>query len=194
MKRINARRNGHNRTKASALLTSLTVLLCFAVVYSVAFLIAKGVPITNIFRPTVVATKVEETFVNNVKTNVSVQNTGNTDAFIRAAIVVTWKDADGNVYAGQPEKGTHYTMDLNLDDWFLGADGFYYCKTPVKPDEFTPVLINSCSPVEGQTPEGYGLNVEILGSGIQSVPTSVVENAWGVSVTEGELTQGGATQ
>ena len=35
---------------------------------------------------------------NNVKKEVSIQNTGNVRAFIRAEVVVTWKDKDGNVY------------------------------------------------------------------------------------------------
>lgn len=185
MKRTNARRNGHNRRKASALLTSLTVLLCVAVLSTVAFLVAYGGDITNIFRPTDVTTEVTENFVNDVKKDVAIKNTGNTDAYIRAAIVVTWKDADGNVYAGQPAEGSDYTISINNTDWFKGADGFYYCKKAIAPDASTPVLINSCAPVAGQTPEGYGLNVEILGSGIQSVPTTAVASAWGVTVAEG---------
>lgn len=182
MKRNNSKRNGHNRKKASALLTSLIVLLCVAVASTAAFLIAKGIPITNIFRPTDVTTEVTETFENDVKTDVRIKNNGNTEAYIRAAIVVTWKDEKGNVYAGQPKEGTDYTISLYETGWFKGADGFYYCKEAIAPGASTPVLINSCAPVAGMTPDGYGLNVEILGSGIQSVPANAVTEAWGVTV------------
>ena len=39
------------------------------------------------------------------------------------------------------------------------------------------------------TPEGYALNVEILGSAIQSVPTSVVTTNWYVTLNgDGNIT------
>ena len=192
MKRNNAKRNGHNRTKASVLLTSLIVLLCFGVVYTAAYLIAYSSTITNTFQPTDVTTAVTESFDGATKSNVAIQNTGKTDAYIRAAIVVTWKDADGNVYAAQPKEGTDYTISINSTDWFKGSDGFYYCRTSVAPNASTPVLINSCGPVSGQTPVGYGLNVEILGSGIQSVPANAVADAW--RITAEQITQGGAAE
>jgi len=182
MKRNHSKRNGNNPKKASALLTSLIVLLCVGVLSTTAYLIAQASPIMNIFRPTVVTTEVTESFNNFVKSNVAIKNTGNTDAYIRAAIVVTWKDEHGNVYAGQPVENYDYTISINSTDWFNGTDGFYYCRTAVAPGKSTPILIESCSPVEGKTPEGYGLNVEILGSGIQSVPAGAVEDAWRVTV------------
>lgn len=62
-----------------------------------------------------------------------VKNTGNTDAFIRAQIVVTWKDANGNVSATKPVEDTDYTMTLNTTDWFLGATGSTIAKHPLRP-------------------------------------------------------------
>ena len=173
------RRRRANRKKASFLLTSLILLLTLFIGGTTAFLIAKGNPVTNTFKPSRVASDVHETFENNVKSNVKIANTGDTTAYIRAAIVVTWKDRlGGNVYPGAP---TGYTMELNLTDWDEGPDGFYYYKYPVEPLQETKPLIFSCTPGTYE-PEGYALNVEILGSTIQSVPTSVVTSNWGVTV------------
>lgn len=173
------RRRRSNRKKASFLLTSLILLLTLFIGGTTAFLIAKGNPVTNTFTPSRVASDVHETFKNNVKSNVTIANTGDTTAYIRAAIVVTWKDSlGGNVYPGTP---TGYTMQLNLTDWVEGSDGFYYYKYPVEPRQETNPLIISCTPGTYE-PEGYALNVEILGSAIQSVPTSVVTSNWGVTV------------
>lgn len=173
------RRRRSNRKKASFLLTSLILLLTLVIGGTAAFLIAYDDPVENTFKPSRVATEVHETFSNNVKEKVKIYNSGDTTAYIRAAIVVTWKDGKGgNVYPGTP---TGYTMLLNLTDWDEGPDGFYYYKYPVEPGQETNPLIISCTPGTYE-PEGYALNVEILGSAIQSVPTSVVTSNWGVTV------------
>ncbi|MBE5869543.1 MAG: hypothetical protein E7293_11425 [Lachnospiraceae bacterium] len=115
----------------------------------------------------------------------TISNTGDTEAYIRAAIIVTWKDAEnGNVYGAAPVAGTDYTIELNEAEWFEGSDGYYYYRQPVAPRGETSALINSCTVIQDKTPAGYGLNVEILGSAIQSVPVSVVNEKWpAVNVT-----------
>ena len=42
--------------------------------------------------------------------------------------------------------------------------------------------------IVGKAPEGYLLSVEILASAIQSEPSSVVAEQWGVTVTDGNIT------
>ena len=177
------RRRRANRKKASFLLTSLILLLTLFIGGTTAFLIAKGNPVTNTFTPSRVASSViEDPFYGTTKTNVKIENSGDTTSYIRAAIVVTWQDANGNVYPATPQSGSDYTMDMGSSNWSLHADGFYYYKYPVEPGQKTDNLINRCSPIQGQTPAGYGLNVEILGSAIQSVPISVVHDNWSVTV------------
>ena len=180
------------KKKVSLLLVSLVLIAAIAVGSTVAFIATSTEPITNIFNPANVTIDIDESFVDGVKTDVQVKNTGSTDAFIRAKIVVTWKDADGNVSATKPVKNTDYTMTLNTTDWFLGSDGFYYCKTSVAPDapnNLTPVLIEKCEKT-GTPPDGYDLSVEIIASGIQSTPDGAVKEAWGMTVdANGQLTK-----
>lgn len=190
--------------KSIALLISLILVLTVTVGGTLAFLIATSGPVENIFNPSKVTTSVDEEFEDNVKKNVSIKNTGDTTAYIRAEVVVTWQDGNGNVYGTVPVAGTDYKITYNLDNqtnpegkWILGSDGFYYWTNPVKSVEEdaedcnTGILITEAKPLEAAPAEGYTLCIEILGSGIQSLPTSVVTSEWstGVSSVSGTTLQ-----
>lgn len=184
--------------KSAALLVSLLLLLTVTVGGTIAFLIDSDGPLHNLFNPSKVTTYVDETVSGNTKSDVSIKNTGDTTAWIRAAIVVTWQDKDGNVYGQLPVEGTDYTMELNVvtkDGWLKGNDGFYYWYLPVKSVEEdasdcnTGVLIKECT-YKANAPEDYFLNVEIIGSGIQSEPENLFNTEWessGLQVQLGKL-------
>ncbi len=167
-------------------LVALALVLCIAGGATLAFLTVTTPSLTNVFQYGHVTCKVDETFQDNVKTDVSIRNTGDTEAYIRVKLVFTWKDKDGNVSA-QPVKTGDYTLDLKEDGWFE-KDGYYYAKAPVAPKENTPVLIEKCTEVAANAPDGYTLSLEILADAIQSTPTRAVEQAWDVTVdTDGLL-------
>lgn len=166
-------------TKVITLVVSIALLLCVSVGGTLAYLVMKTSSLENTFAPASVTTTVEETFENNKKSNVKIKNTGDTTAYIRAAVVVTWQDAAGNVYGQRPVKGTNYTSWTLGTDWVEGSDGFYYYTKPVAAGETTATaLINSISPIGNLPATGYFLCVEILGSGLQAEPTYVVESEW----------------
>ncbi len=106
--------------------------------------------------------KIEDTVTNTVKSDVAITNTGNTTAFIRAAIVGQWLDHKNrpvfgftdllyNYYAVDSwyqdqfvntTAGTHGTFtglagykgtNNPLNKWYLCDDGFYYYSDPVDP-------------------------------------------------------------
>lgn len=111
--------------------------------------------------------------------------------YVRAAIVVTWKNETGQVYGQLPVDGVDYSINLNTVDnvpWFYNsADGFYYLKAMVTSGE-TEVLINSCCQTAPAPESGYTLHVEIVAQTIQALGTTdngnipAVTDAWGVSV------------
>lgn len=190
-KRHNGSRTGG---KYIALLVSLVLVLSAAIGGTLAWLIDKTDKVNNQFTPSEVTTKVEETFNGNVKSNVKIKNTGDTEAYIRAAVVVTWQDASGNISHKKPVAGTDYNITFPENSgWELAADGYYYYKQPVKSEAedsancTTAVLFTDCSPIEGRAPADCFLTVEVLSSGIQSVPTKVVTEQWssGVSGVDG---------
>lgn len=179
-KRKTATRRYRRNSKPFFLLVALAVVLCAVVGTTVAYLFDKTDSITNTFTPANVTTEITEEFDNKVKNNVKVTNTGDVDAYIRAAVVVTWQDDDGNVYPTAPVEGTDYTVIWTMDGW-KEKDGYYYYTKVVEQGKSTGILLTSCKPVEGKAPEGYHLVVEILASAIQA--ESAVTDAWGVNPT-----------
>ena len=172
------------------------ILACAAVSGSLAWLISTPEQVVNSFTPGVVTIEVDETFddEHTTKQNVSIKNTGNVPAYIRVALVPAWVDDEGNI-AAKPA-----SLELNDDcniawgkdgsgyeaDWFIGSDGFYYCKTVIEPGASTPILIKSCT-VKGEEHE-YDFELQVIASAVQSLPTSTVEKVWPVVVsTDGTL-------
>lgn len=174
----------HGGAKRSLVLVVSVLALVLAVAGgTLAWLTANSGPVTNTFTPAQVSCEVDETFQNNVKSAVSIKNTSNIDAYIRAYVVVTWKDAQGNVY-GKPVKDTDYTIEYATGTgWDKGSDGYYYYTSPVVAnDGLTGVLITKCEPVADKAPAGYDLSVEIIAEAIQSLPTTTVTSVWPVTV------------
>lgn len=142
----------------------------------------------NVFQPGNVSCEVYETFQNQVKQNVGVQNTGNAPAYIRVAINVTWmksgNPSDQTVSAQKPQKDTDYTIEFAHDNgWIPGADGYWYYTQPIDPGAKTSPLIRECKQTPGaQIADGYSLSVEILASAIQAAPKTAVEDAWNVTI------------
>lgn len=180
------------------LLIISVILLALLTVSALAYLSASTGGLTNTFsaapdsEPTI-----DESFVDNVKTDVKVDvGTPGYAVYVRAAIVVNWeKDGDGNenhFHATAPKLDTDYTLNLNDTDWFK-KDGFYYHKAMVNSGVTSP-LINSCEVVAGKAPTGYHLSVEIIAQTIQALGTTdndvngnpvavgipAVEDAWKV--------------
>lgn len=178
------------RTRKKKPNAALIAVLCLCILVGTvggtyAYLTATAAPASNEFIPAKVSCMVEEDFADGVKSNVKVQNTGNIDAYIRATVVATFVGDDGKVLATAPIEGVNYTVDWAADGWTKSTDGYWYHVKPVKPNDTTGCLINSAQAVS--SPSGYRLNLQILATGIQSAPDSAVQDAWGVTVSNGEL-------
>ncbi len=170
--------------KSMATLVSLILILTIGVGGTLAYLVATTGEVKNTFTPSQVNISVNENVDNGVKSNVKIKNHDDSvKAYIRAAIVVNWMDANGNVWAATPVEGTDYTMATG-GNWTLGTDGYYYHKGAVNPNADTSVLITAAKYLEN-APEGYSLSIEILAQGIQADGvmsdnvTTPVEDAWG---------------
>lgn len=124
-----------------------------------------------------VSCQVEETFSNGTKSNVSIKNTSDTDAYIRVILAAVWLNADGDITA--PAVATPV---FTATDWFV-QDGIYYYKLPLAPDESTTNLIDSFTM---PTQTGLTYELHIIASAIQATPEAV-SDAWGVSVSDGLL-------
>lgn len=195
-----------NRKKVIALVATV-LLLTVAAGATLAYILTNTDPVENVFTLSKVACAVVENDNApvtgsdvkdvSVKEKVKIQNTGDTDAFIRVAIVVTWKNADGIVYAQKPVAGTDYSITFEKNSgWVEGADGFYYYTNEVKADKtgagngyMTAVLISEAKTMNDAPADGYTLSIEIVASAIQSRPDNVVGDQWKtVTANNGTLT------
>lgn len=154
------------KKKTILMLATMVLLLTVTVGSTIAYLVTSSGPVENTFTPAHVTSQVNETFNNFTKSDVKIQNTGNTSAYIRAAIVITWKDSTGNITLPEQPGTDDYNMTLG-DGWTKGGDGFYYWKDKVASGEETGILITSCTQTN-QYEDRRRLCVEIIGSAIQS--------------------------
>lgn len=187
-----APRRARRRGRLFALLAAVVLVSALAVGGTLAFILTQTEEKVNVFAPAKVACAVTETFDGTTKRNVAVQNTGDTAAYIRAAVIVTWmKDgnaADQNVTARLPQEGTDYELAYAADGWLEGEDGYWYYRDPVAPQDSTGKLIERCVQLAtANAPDGYHLSVEIAASAIQSVPETVVADEWHVVLTDGKI-------
>lgn len=132
---------------------------------------------------------IDESFDGTIKQDVMV-DIGNPGyaVYVRAAIVITWKNTDGSVLGQPPVKDTDYVIVLNTTEWFEEG-GFYYCRNYVNSGNDSPVLIESVKLKDGAVvPAGYTLNVEIITQTIQAAgktdytETPAVTDTWGITV------------
>lgn len=190
-----------NMKKKALLTMSVALLLFVAVCTTLAYIFTKTEPVENTFNPSKVscavvengsATENTDSIVETGKTkkNVQIKNTGDTDAYIRVAVVINWMSEDGTkVWATKPVEGTDYSINWAFDDtenptaWDPGSDGYYYYKNSVVPNGgVTEILITEAKVLKEAPQEGYDLSIEIVASAIQAKPTSVVTSQWGVTV------------
>ena len=180
--------------KVKVILLSLALIMVMAISGTLAFITASSNDVNNTFEPGRVTCKVDETFNGTTKTNVTITNTGNVRAYIRAEIVVTWQNENGDVY-GKPVAQNEYELSVGSNWKYNEADGFYYYPSIVEPNVSTRNLIDSCKLKDSVTPpaEGYYLCVEVLASAIQadgvnSDNKKAVEDAWEVTISDGVVT------
>lgn len=195
---MRGRKHNNRKLPLASWLMILVVLgsLCTGTV--AAYLSYVTQPVTNTFTPdkSEIPEVIKETQGTSDKgLGVSVGNT-DYEVYVRAAVVVSWKSEKNPSIqpAKAPKVDQDYLIVLNLDDWFLHTDGFYYYKKPVKSGGQTEPLVKSYDDYT-TTIEGYIRYIEIMGQTIQALGTTdegdipAVTDAWGVYVdANGELT------
>jgi len=185
--------------KKLVLTLSVILLLLIAVGATLSFLFANTEPVENTFTPSKVSCAVVEnsgTPVSNgiqntgdKKSNVQIKNTGDTDAYIRVAVVVNWMNDDGTkVWATKPVEGEDYTISYDLSKgWVDGDDGYYYYTKAVPPidgNNLTSILIENATQIndgpKGTDGTQYYLSIEIVASAIQSngMGATSAKDAW----------------
>ena len=180
------------KARAAAALLALTVLASAGTGATAAMLSRRSDPAVNTFSYASVDTHVDEKFDGSVKKDVTVTNDGTTAAFVRAAVIVSWVGADGNVASAVPSV-YGYELTMNPDEtWLAGADGYYYYPAALAPGASTAGSLLTCKVTYPEAPE-YTLSVQIVTSAIQSAPETAAEEAWHVAVKNGCIVDTGVS-
>ena len=178
-------KNRKRNTKLFASVLAIALVLTVGVGGTLAYLIANGGSITNIFNPTQASIQiVEDSFNNNTKKNVCVENTCDIPVYVRVAIVPTWEDNNGNP-VGVSASLNDLDIDWGSDKWVEGDDDYWYYKEVVAVEGSTEKLINKATVV---TANGYKMNLQIIAEAIQAdgvnaQGTKAVVDAWGIDPT-----------
>ena len=94
------RNTKHNLYKIQLLIFSLLLVATMAIGGSMAFLTTKTPEVVNTFTPAHVEPDVKEDFNGTVKSSITVQNTGDIDAYIRVKLVTYRVNNDGDHIGG----------------------------------------------------------------------------------------------
>ena len=186
------------KKRLTILLVSLSLILVVGVGVTLAYVFASTGDVVNTFTPSKVACAVIENgdstphYSDTVnvpsKSNVQIKNTGDTDAYIRVAVIVNWKNANGDVWAIAPKTG-EYTIVYNTSSGWAcsAADGYWYYNTSVAPGELTDPLITSAIQnvpgPKGTDESQYYLSIEIVASAIQSNLGTSAQEAFAKAAT-----------
>ena len=182
--------------RSFVVLAALLVLVLGIVGTTLAWLTDTTEDQTNTFEYAKVSCEVLETVTDTTKSDVRIKNTGNTDAYIRATYVVTYRDDTESILYEPLDRNWNVDLSnkINTESWVQGKDGYWYCKTPVAPGAETPELFNA--PIngngtflnDGRSKEQAITYVEILATAIQSQPAKAMGEAWGYTMNNGTLT------
>ena len=170
--------------KQLSLLIAILLLSVATVGGSLAYIFTNTDPVKNTFTPSEVTCKINESMNGTEKKDVTVTNTGDTAAYIRAAVVVTWQNAAGEVLGELPVAGTDYVISFDTANW-KESNGYYYYTGKVAAGATTPeALINSCTVKTKAPVDGYTLHVEIIADAVQADGGSKVGDVWKPAVEQ----------
>lgn len=176
------------RFKATSLMVSLALVLALGLGATLAYIATATDPVPNSFEPRKVEVSISENFNRKVKSDVTFSNEVDIPVFVRATLAVWWTDAEGTIVS-QPE-GCSWSGGEVLAGWTKIGDIFYYNKALSPKGQSGDTTTIMLSAIEAQIPNesGHELNVDVLYEAIQAEPSTAVQDAWGVSISNGVVT------
>ena len=159
-----------------------------------AYMLHRSQSVNNQFVPAQVDCTVSETFQDNEKTAIQVTNISNIEAYVRVRLVCNWQDSKGNPVVRDADPPT-----FTLGDGWVMHDGMYYYRKPLDPKTGTtgnlladgaaierPAAVKETVTANGVTTEyWYYPVIEVIAEAIQSLPETMVEGVWNVTITDG---------
>ena len=156
--------------KKFLVVVSLVLVLTAAVGGTVAYIIDVAGPVVNTFDPSHVLCEVQ--------TDTSIKNTGDTAAYIRAFVVLNYKNGE-IIQAGT----SPVEITLESNSGWEKSGNYYYYTYPVSASGSTTSLVSNKDALLDVTGNGTP-TLEIVAQAIQATPADAVKDAWGADVAE----------
>lgn len=183
--------------KNKKLLVALALVLVLTVTMVSAYMRKQTQTENNTFTPATVSCRVDETFENNQKTNITVTNTGNYKAYIRVRLVTYWQKDDGSVV--YKKSGNIPAFDYDESNWLVDQnENTYYYVLPVDPGATVTLLPSGKYMTLTKDGNNYHQVVDVFAEAIlaetvdtNTGPIADVESAWNVTVNtaSGKITK-----
>lgn len=171
--------------KPAFVLAGMALLLCILAGGTLAWLFAKTEPVVNTFAAGTTGGEIIEDFDGYTKENVNVENTGSIDAYVRIRLVSYRVGEDGQPVGGEAP----IEAFVPGDGWVEYPEGShcYYYTRPVKAGDRPEK--NLFDKYELTVYEDDSRQVlEVMAELIQSNPQTAVQEAWGVTISDGSVT------
>lgn len=170
--------------KKLAIVIIMLLFLVGLVGGTVSYMIKTTDQLENDFASATVDCVLNEQLENNVKSNITVNNTGNIGIFVRVRFITYWIDSNGNVAGIKAPVPLNITFD---SDWIKdpNSDTFYY-SNELPAASTTSDLLDGSS-ITLATEDGYRQVVEVFAEAIQANPAQAASNEWNVTVTDGKI-------
>lgn len=180
-----AGRYRRRRSKNTALILALILLLGMTIGGTIAYLGRETGSIVNNFVPANVQIDIQEKVINNIKEEIVIENTSdsNIPVYIRVALVGNWADTEGKICINHSSDQPTFTLG---DNWKPGSDGFYYyTKSVAVGGKTTDLLGSNIELVLNE--DGCSYQLEVVASAIQAQgdndSETAVCDAWGIDPT-----------
>ena len=161
----------HSGRKRTALIVALALLLTLSAGLTAAFLIDETPDVENSFNPAGVPISIDETVEDGAKTRVQIVNDGNTDAYIRVAVIGNAVNEKGGIIGAADAP---FTLGSG---WVAGDDGYYYYTKPVAPQDTTENLLGSAIDLNGKQVTIVAESIQ--SDGVDASGNKPVFRAWG---------------
>lgn len=121
------------------------------------------------------------------KSDIRVENTGNIKAFLRIRLVSYYVDADGNISG---TVSSVFPTPALRNGWIAGPNHTYYYPHPVEPGGMTGILCEPIALEQTELADGTPLYqvLQVFAEAIQAETASAAGEAWGVTLTNNEIT------
>lgn len=168
--------------KIKRITTVATVLLLVALAGTVvAYMVHRTASKQNVFHFANISHQVNISGSGNIRTSLTVENTGEMDVYVRVRFVSNW--VNGTDLMAKPSE-IPVVADLDTGNWIYDATNYtYYYKHKLEADgDKTPDLLAGGTITLKVSSEGYNQTFEVVSEAIQAEPDDAVIEAWGATV------------